>query len=83
MPFADDQIRNAVLNLFKKYDRDQTGFVENRELNAMCNDLARELGSKRNFSNEEINSVLNTLDKNQDGKVTLDELYVLMRKLNP
>ena len=83
MPFADDQIRNAVLNLFKKYDRDQTGYVENRELNAMCNDLARELGSKRNFSNEEINYVLNTLDKNQDGKVTLDELYVLMRKLNP
>ena len=52
MPFADDQIRNAVLNLFKKYDRDQTGYVENRELNAMCNDLARELGSKRNFTNE-------------------------------
>ena len=83
MPYTDDQIRTAVLNLFKKYDRDSTGYIEGREINNMCNDLARELGSKKQYSNEEINSVMSTLDKNQDGKVTLDELFVLMRTLNP
>lgn len=49
----------------------------------MCNDLARELSSKKNYTNEEITSVLSTLDRNQDGKITMDELYMLMRKLNP
>jgi Ca2+-binding EF-hand superfamily protein len=32
MPFTDDQIRQAVLNLFKKYDKDNTGFIENKEV---------------------------------------------------
>lgn len=49
----------------------------------MCNDLACELSSKKNYTNEEITSVLSTLDRNQDGKITMDELYMLMRKLNP
>lgn len=28
MPFTDDQIRQAVINLFKKYDKDNTGYIE-------------------------------------------------------
>lgn len=28
MPFTDDQIRGAVMNLFKKYDKDNSGYVE-------------------------------------------------------
>lgn len=27
MPFTDDQIRGAVINLFKKYDKDNNGFI--------------------------------------------------------
>jgi Ca2+-binding EF-hand superfamily protein len=32
MPFTDDQIRQAVINLFKKYDKDNTGYIENKEV---------------------------------------------------
>lgn len=52
MPFTDDQIRQAVLNLFKKYDKDNTGYVENKEVQAMCNDLANELITKKQYSKE-------------------------------
>lgn len=83
MPYTDDQIRAAVISLFKKYDKDNSGYVEHAEVNNMCNDLAKELGSKQQYSPNQINSVLSTLDRNQDGRVTKDELYVLMRKLNP
>lgn len=83
MPYTDDQIRAAVISLFKKYDKDNSGHVESSEVNNMCNDLAKELGSKQQYSPNQINSILSTLDRNQDGRVTKDELYVLMRKLNP
>lgn len=83
MPFTDDQIRAAVINLFKKYDRDNSGYIERAEIDGLCNDLGKELSSKKNFTNEEIRHVLSTIDANQDGKLTLDEVYRLMRKLNP
>lgn len=83
MPYTDDQIRGAVINLFKKYDKNNTGYIESTEISQVCNDLARELQSKKNYTEEEVRSVLMTLDRNQDGKVTLDEMYILMRRLNP
>lgn len=46
MPFTDDQIRQAVANLFKKYDKDNSGYIEAGEINPMCNDLGRELASR-------------------------------------
>lgn len=28
MAITDDQIRGAVINLFKKYDRDNSGYID-------------------------------------------------------
>lgn len=83
MPFTDDQIRQAVINLFKKYDKNGTNYIEGEEIPAMCNDLAKELTSKKQFTTEQINLTLSTIDKNQDGRLSLDEVFALMRKLNP
>lgn len=83
MPFTDDQIRTAVVSLFKKYDKDNSDYIERAEIPAMLNDLANELKTKKSFTNEQIQDVLGTVDKNQDGRLTKDEVYVLMRKLNP
>ena len=47
MPFTDDQIRGAVINLFSRYDRDNSGYIDGKEIYAVCNDLGSEL-SKSN-----------------------------------
>ena len=39
MPFTDDQIRGAVINLFARYDRDNSGYIDGKEIHAVCNDL--------------------------------------------
>lgn len=83
MPFTDDQIRQAVMNLFKKYDGNNSGYIDSGEIQAMCNDLAKELASKKQLTPEQINQTLSTIDKNQDGKLSRDEVFILMRKLNP
>jgi Ca2+-binding EF-hand superfamily protein len=28
MPYTDDQIREAVIKLFKKYDKNHSGYIE-------------------------------------------------------
>ena len=28
MPYTDDQIREAVIRLFKKYDRNNSGYID-------------------------------------------------------
>ena len=44
MPFTDDQIRSAVINLFKRYDKDNSGYIESgNEMTPFLNDLAKEL----------------------------------------
>lgn len=83
MGITDDQIRGAVINLFKRYDKDNSGYVEKSEITNLCNDLQRELNSKKQFTKDQVEDILNSLDKNQDGRVTKDELFVLMRRLNP
>ena len=83
MPFTDDQIRNAVINLFKKYDKDGSNYIDRGEIPAMFKDLAAELSSKKQMTPQQIDQALNSVDKNQDGRLSLDEVYVLMRNLNP
>ena len=79
---TDDQIRNAVIGLFKKYDRDNSGYVEGNEIYQMFNDLGRELSFKKNYSNQDIDNILKSIDRNQDGRVTKDELFLAMKKIN-
>jgi Ca2+-binding EF-hand superfamily protein len=39
-----------VIKLFNKYDKDQSGIVEQTELTAMVNDLLKELGQKKQYN---------------------------------
>lgn len=83
MPYTDDQIRSAVMKIFKKYDKNGSGYLEGKELQDVYRDLMDELLFKKGMSREQAASELQKLDKNQDARVTLDEMYVLMRTLNP
>ncbi len=83
MPFTDDQIRQAVIKLFKKYDKNGNKYIDGPELELVYNDLAQELKVKKSWTDEEVKKTLSSLDLNQDGRITLDEMFILMRKLNP
>lgn len=41
MAFTDDQIRQAVMNLFKKYDKNNNGYIDGSEIQALANDLGK------------------------------------------
>ncbi len=52
MPFTDQQIREAVMKLFKKYDATGNKYIDGAELEAVYTDLAKELKLKKGFSDE-------------------------------
>ena len=50
MPYTDDQIRQAVIKLFKKYDKNNSGYLEGKELVDVYRDLNDELMLKKGMS---------------------------------
>ena len=52
MPYTDNQIREAVIKLFKKYDKNNSGYIEGEEVKQCQNDLLKELTIKRNIPEE-------------------------------
>jgi len=46
----------------------------------MLQDIFKEAGNTRNPTNQELRLVMQRLDKNNDGKVSKDELFVCMKE---
>lgn len=57
-----------------KYDKDQKGFFNIDDLKR----VARELGE--NVTDETLQEMINRIDSNMDGQVTLDDFYNSMTK---
>ncbi|KAM3139807.1 hypothetical protein pb186bvf_008049 [Paramecium bursaria] len=65
---------------FKVLDKDGSQFLERRELQEIMNNSAFMLKIDRP-STEEVDEVLKDLDKNQDGKLSLDEFQTLIEQV--
>ena len=48
----------------------------------MANDLTRHLQFTQKYQDHEVAEILGTMDINEDGKVSNEELSMLMKKLN-
>lgn len=52
MPFTDDQIREGVIKLFRKYDKNNSGYIEGEEVKQCLSDLLKELITRKNVPEE-------------------------------
>ena len=60
---------------FAAIDQDGSGFVDRNELTAMASSLEYAL------SEEELNGILNDMDADQDGKISLEEFIAATIKM--
>lgn len=65
---------------FLAVDTDESGFLEKDELEQVMNNVALDIGVEKP-TQEEVNEVLNELDENGDGKLSLDEFQVLIEQV--
>lgn len=77
---TDNDIRQAVLERFTKYDSNKSGFLEEAECREMLRDIFKETGSTRPPTNQEVRLMLQKLDRNGDGRVSKDELFLVMKE---
>jgi len=75
---ADENTVNEIAAAaFKKVDTDGSGTIDKAELRALMDEASKSIGTT--VSDQELNDIYNGLDKNKDGKLTLDEFTVLIR----
>lgn len=69
---TDDSIRKQVLLLQKKYDANNSGYIDKEEKERFIHDLELELRVKRNYDKNQIYQFVALVDRNQIGRITLD-----------
>lgn len=59
--------------LFKKFDKDNSGYLTEEEIPFMLEETYKEVGQSYKPTKEDVKSYMRMVDKNSDGKVSLDE----------
>lgn len=67
--YSQEELRLA----FRQFDRDGSGYIQARELE----DIMQQMG--RRFNKQEVEAMVNSLDKSGDGKISFDEFVVLFK----
>ena len=68
--------RAAVLAEFKKYDKDGTGILDHNEVKAAMKDVCSAIDLR--LSDADIDVLIKRVDKNNDGKVNIEEFAQLI-----
>lgn len=66
-----DNTRSAIAELFAHYDTNGSGRLERNELPKLVEDIKANLGI--DISKEQVDELLNILDTDEDGTISLDE----------
>lgn len=70
---SDKEIEDIVRKAFEIYDVDKSGYLERDEIKKLLDDACGELGADE-ITDEQLTSVIETVDENGDGKFSFDEL---------
>lgn len=79
---TDQEIRKAVDDVFMNYDKDKSGYLDCKELRQVIQDVFMGKEKDREVTDNDLTTVLKTMDRNKDGKVSRDELFVVIKTLN-
>ncbi|CAF1174171.1 unnamed protein product [Adineta steineri] len=66
--------RAEILEAFRRFDHNRDGFIEAEELKNILGQLGR------NFSNEEIRTMIQKVDRDGNGKISIEEFAALVEK---
>ena len=70
---TEQEIEEIVRKAFEIYDTDKSGFLERDEIKKLLDDACGELGADE-ITEEQLDAVIQTVDANNDGKFSFDEL---------
>ena len=63
---------DVARRLFKQFDKDQNGYLEEQEVPEIIAETYREAGINYKVSSEDAKSYMKMVDTNKDGKISLE-----------
>ena len=81
MSITDDQLRMYIDQIFVRYDRDNSGSLDARELAGFFNDLFQTMGYTMRVNEQQAAMAIRSIDKNSDGRASKMELFLAFKTL--
>lgn len=66
---SDEQLRQAIDAIFNKYDADNSGTLEDKEIFCLISDAFKSLGRNKEVGAQQVSQFIAAIDKNGDGKI--------------
>jgi len=75
-----ENAKNLARRMFKLYNKDLSGTIDDFEIGPMISDVYRAIGKEYNPTQEDIHQYIQTVDFDKDGKVSVQDLEQLLIK---
>lgn len=80
MGSKDQQLKNSIDQIFYKYDKDKTNFLNEKEFGACVGELCRMLNWPQPKDYKDFINIARSIDTNYDGKITKTELFNIFKR---
>lgn len=81
MSYPQEQLRAAVDSVFFKFDKDGSNSLDPKEVANLLNAAFAHLNAGKTTSQEEVNALIASTDRDADGKISKAELYDIFEKM--
>ena len=81
MGYSDQELRAAVDAVFDQFDSDHSQSLDRNEVVNLINAALANMGASRKASNEEVNALIQAVDKNNDGRIAKPELFEIFKRV--
>lgn len=76
---SENRIKQKVADLFKHYDKDNNGYLDQQEIKIAIKEMNEHLELLGlTLSDEDIQGMINRSDKDSDGKISIEEFVNLI-----
>ena len=81
MPYTDQQLKDAVDAVFSQFDKDGSQSLDTTEVTALINAALSQMNAGRQATSQEVQGLINAVDKNNDGKIAKPELFEIFKRV--
>lgn len=80
MSYTEEQLKQAVDQIFIKYDKDHSGFLDFSESTQIVYDALKSMNTGRQPTEQDVKDLLDAADENKDQKISKEELLNVFKK---
>ena len=81
MSDIDSIIEKCIDDIWKAYDKDNSGFLDKQETKAFVKNTLSEMGENGEFSDNDFEACFKEFDKDGNGTISKDEMKAFIKKV--